>query len=159
MSLVEEIAEKCKHLTPERQRAVLEFAEYLVEKERAKTAEPPKHNQEAYLEVINTLNQTVIDFKEDGLEMNPKSVEIATEILKTLAPYPSLLKTVSISADPDGKTVLRWKSKTSGVFSMSIGTNRVLYYASTLQGEDTHGREYFNDEIPSTILEILMKIQ
>ncbi len=113
----------------------------------------------AYNQAIEKLHQTILDFMDDGLEMNAESVEIACEFLKKLSHQPNLLNEVSISADADGKTVLRWKSKTSGVFSMSIGTNRVLYYASTLQGEDTHGKEYFNDEIPSAIWELLTKIQ
>jgi hypothetical protein len=113
----------------------------------------------AYNQAIEKLHQTILEFMDDGLEMNAESVEIACEFLKKLSHQPHLLNDVSISADPDGKTVLRWKSKTSGVFSMSIGINREIYYASTLQGEDTHGREYFDDEIPSTIREILMKIQ
>ncbi len=134
-------------------RAVEECVKQIQNEERLISAEV------AYNQAIEKLHQTILEFMDDGLEMNAESVEIACEFLKKLSHQPNLLNDVSISADPEGKTVLRWKSKTSGVFSMSVGTNRVLYYASTLQGEDTHGREYFDDEIPSTILELLTKIQ
>jgi hypothetical protein len=111
-----------------------------------------------YSKALYKLHQTILDFKDDELEMDSESIEIACEFLEKLSRHLALLNAVSISADPEGKTVLRWKAKTKGVFSMSVGTNRVLYYASTVQGEDLHGKEFFDGEIPSAILAILAKI-
>ncbi|MFQ3597437.1 MAG: hypothetical protein SNJ55_03645 [Chloroherpetonaceae bacterium] len=110
----------------------------------------------AYNKAIEKLHQAILDFMDDGLEMNEESVEIACEFLRKLSHYPYLLNTVNISADPEGKTVLRWKSEKAGkkgVFSMSIGKNRILYYASTIQGEEAHGKEFFDTDIPSAIWE------
>ena len=77
----------------------------------------------AYNQAIEKLHQTILDFMDDGLEMNAESVEIACEFLKKLSHQPNLLNEVSISEDADGKTVVRWKSKNRCEFSMHNGKN------------------------------------
>jgi hypothetical protein len=112
----------------------------------------------SYNEAIGKLHQTILDFIDDELEMDSESTEIACEFLKKLSHHPNLLNAVSISADPEGKTVLRWKSEKKGVLSMSVGANRVLYYASTIEGNESHGKEFFDNEIPSAIWAIMQSL-
>ncbi len=110
----------------------------------------------AYSKAIEKMHQTILDFADDGLEMDSESVKVACELLRILSHHHNLLEAVSISADPEGKVVLRWKSEKTekkGVLSMSIGKNRLLCYASTIQGEEKHGKEFFDTEIPSVIWE------
>ena len=63
-----------------------------------------------------------------------------------------------VSVDPDGEIVLEWYKAPRQVFSISVGTNGELVYAGLFGSNKTNGTEFFEDEVPKTILDNLKRV-
>jgi hypothetical protein len=63
-----------------------------------------------------------------------------------------------ISIDPDGEVSFSWRREPRQVFSVSIGGNGRLSYAGIFGAVNTHGTEYFIEQIPQTILAGLTRV-
>jgi hypothetical protein len=87
--------------------------------------------------------------------INPVALAHAVRLLKTLpttAPIPEL------GLDPDGEIAFEWHLGPRRVFSLSVGSNGQLSYAGLFGRSDTHGTEYFGDELPKAILDNLNRL-
>ncbi len=86
--------------------------------------------------------------------INGESSVLAIRFLKML---PATIPIPEISIDPDGEVSFEWYKEPRRIFSVSVGAHNDLSYAGLFGVNDTHGTEYFGDEIPTPILENLRR--
>jgi hypothetical protein len=73
-------------------------------------------------------------------------------LLPTNTPLPE------VSLDPDGDIVFEWYRAPRQVFSISVGINGELVYAGLFGSNKANGTEFFEDEVPKTILDNLARV-
>jgi hypothetical protein len=83
------------------------------------------------------------------------AVDHACRFLRTL---PATLKKPELSIDPDGEISFEWYLEPRRVFTVSIGSSSKLSYAGLFGRSDTHGTEYFGDELPKAIMDNLCRL-
>jgi hypothetical protein len=71
---------------------------------------------------------------------------------------PSNFQKPEINVDPDGEVALEWFNGANKVFSVSFSNNGNLSYAGLFGINKAHGTEYFENEIPETILENINRV-
>ncbi len=111
----------------------------------------------AISELDKIANQSAIP-NWDGYEasqVNWMAVLQAYQLLKIL---PSAPIAPELSVDPDGEISFEWYLAPRRVFSISIGPHGEVSYAGLFGRSDTHGTEYFGDELPRPIVDNLNRL-
>jgi hypothetical protein len=91
----------------------------------------------------------------NALQANSLAIQQAFRLLRTI---PSTFRNPELGVDPDGEISFEWFLEPRRVFSLSIGPYGELSYAGLFGRSDTHGTEYFSDELPKPILENLNRL-
>jgi hypothetical protein len=80
----------------------------------------------------------------------------AVKFIKVL---PMSLLNLEIGIDPDGEISLDWYGEGNSSVTISIGPNDELTFAARFGQARVHGVEFFEDEIPRAILELLSRLK
>jgi hypothetical protein len=65
----------------------------------------------------------------------------------------------SIGVEPDGHLTFEWYRHTRWILSVSIGPERIIYYAALFGNNEHKGAEKFFDQIPQIILDLIQRVQ
>jgi hypothetical protein len=63
-----------------------------------------------------------------------------------------------LGADPEGDVLLEWRRGPGAVLTISIGAGEQLAYAGLFGQNKVHGSEFFNDEIPNAVRQVLARV-
>lgn len=94
----------------------------------------------------------------DGYGAEPAKMDSYIEAQLFLNNLPVSFPLPEASIDPDGEFSFEWYRKAGYSFSVSFSGNNELTYAGIFGINNTHGTEYFDDEIPEIILENIKRI-
>ena len=94
----------------------------------------------------------------DGYGAQPFNTQSSQYAARFLQVQPIGVPLPEISVDPDGEVCFEWYKAPNQVFSVSFGPTGRLTYAGLFEGNDTHGTEVFEDEIPEPVLESIRRI-
>jgi hypothetical protein len=94
----------------------------------------------------------------DGYGAAQVSLLAVLHALRLLRTLPSTPQTPDLSVDPDGEISFEWYIAPRRVFSISVGAHGELSYAGLFGRSDTHGTEYFGDELPKPIMDNLNRL-
>jgi len=91
----------------------------------------------------------------DAVPIHPLSVALARQFLEAL---PLGLEAPTIGAEPDGQVTLEWYRTPGRIFSISLGPEGELHYASLFGASKRYGSEPFSGSIPEPVLALALKI-
>jgi hypothetical protein len=112
---------------------------------------------EAFLSLRETFNEcSVPDW--DGYGARPVCVDAFAEARRLIELLPSSLKMPEISAEPTGEIALEWRKGKDRTFVISFGGKQKITYAGLFGGNKTHGTEYFEDSMPTNILNNIRRV-
>lgn len=83
-----------------------------------------------------------------------QTVHAAVEFLQAL---PSDIPQPEVAADPEGLVNLEWHRARRWVLSVSIDSQRTVYYAAMFGSETVRGKEHFYREVSPTLLRLIRK--
>lgn len=81
----------------------------------------------------------------------------AKKIIKNL-PLTSIIPMPEIVPEPNGEISLEWYKEKRHVFVISVSGRNEIIYAGLFGINKTHGTEYFDESIPSIIIENLKRL-
>ena len=64
----------------------------------------------------------------------------------------------AVNAEPDGQISLEWYKAPRWIFSISFDPNGTLHYAGLFSDEKIHGSQLFFTHIPSSIMNLIMRV-
>ena len=94
----------------------------------------------------------------DGYGALPINLDSFNEANRFIQALPTTILEPEVVVDPDGEISFEWHLEPRRVFSVSIGKRNEITYAGLFGTNKTYGREYFDDEIPKTILDNLDRL-
>jgi len=94
----------------------------------------------------------------DGYGAKSANQESYDLTLKLLASLPSDLPRPEVAVDPDGEISLDWNAGREKVFAISVGKNGRLSYAGIFGENRIRGVEYFENEVPSSVMDNLRRL-
>ncbi len=94
----------------------------------------------------------------DGYGADPVDVMTYATAVEFLMLLPMGIPAPEISVDPDGDIAFEWSRDRDTIFSVSVGSQRMLVYAARFGWATTHGTEPFEGEIPLAIRMNLYRI-
>lgn len=112
-------------------------------------------------EALNELDEVALDASVDNWDgfgakkINKDSYLDAKKFLNNL---PVGLEMPEIDVHPDGEVSFEWYKKKGYILSLSLSSDDEIAYAFRLGLSKKHGKEYFGDDIPETILEKIKKL-
>jgi hypothetical protein len=136
---------------------VVDFLEVIAEMLNSETITFGHTLDEALLslyEVYNDCSQENWDGY-GALTIPYSAYEEAKKIIKLL---PSSIQIPEIIAEPNGEIGFEWRRSKGQVFVISIGGKHRINYAGIFGDNKTHGSEYFEEAIPSVIIENLRRL-
>ena len=71
---------------------------------------------------------------------------------------PSSIKMPEIVPEPTGEIGFEWRRGRGRIFIMSVNGRHRISYAGIFDGNKTHGSEYFEETLPSVVIEHLRRI-
>lgn len=80
------------------------------------------------------------------------------EAKKIINLLPSSIQIPEITAEPNGEIGFEWRRGKGQIFVISIGGKHRINYAGIFGDNKTHGSEYFEETIPSVIIENLRRL-
>jgi hypothetical protein len=81
--------------------------------------------------------------------------EEAKKIIKLL---PSSIRMPEIVAEPSGEIGLEWRRGRGQIFVMSVSGRHKINYAGLFSGNKIYGSEYFDETLPSLVIEHLRRL-
>jgi hypothetical protein len=94
----------------------------------------------------------------DGYGATAITEDAYKEARKIINLLPSSIKMPEIIAEPAGEIGFEWRKGKGNVFIISVGGKHRINYAGIFGGNKTHGSEYFEETIPSIIIERLSRL-
>lgn len=94
----------------------------------------------------------------DGYGAQPVKEEAYLEARKILDLLPSNVPLPEVGSEPNGDIGLEWSRSRRSVFVISVSGHNVMTYAGLFGRNEIHGSEYFEDSIPSMILQNLSRL-
>lgn len=94
----------------------------------------------------------------DGYGALPVSMVAVGNARIFLQMLPSSMPSPDVGVDPDGEVSFEWYRGPSRVFSVSIGDANAVSYAGIFGPSRSHGKEYFFDVMPGTIIQHLRRL-
>ena len=94
----------------------------------------------------------------DGYGASAVTEDAYKEAEKIINLLPSSIKIPEITAEPTGEIGLEWRRGRGQVFIISVGGRHRINYAGIFGGNKTHGSEYFEETLPSIIIEHLRRL-
>lgn len=110
---------------------------------------------------LEKIDNEIIDFfykkqlyeeLENDLPIDEKILEMAKLFVKL---FPLEYPIPIISLDPDGMVVFEWYQTPHRLFSLSLDSKGIMYYATLLDGYQNHGTSKLQEEIPAEILKFI----
>jgi hypothetical protein len=87
--------------------------------------------------------------------VTPDAYEEAKKIIDLL---PSSIQVPEIVPEPTGEIGFEWRQGRGRIFIMSVNGRHRISYAGIFDGNKTHGSEYFEETLPSVVIEHLRRI-
>jgi len=94
----------------------------------------------------------------DGFGARALTEDSYEEALRVIDALPSWLPTPEIVAEPTGEIGFTWHKERGKVFAFSVGGKHRIIYAGIFAGDKEHGSVYFEETMPSVILQHLRKL-
>ena len=94
----------------------------------------------------------------DGYNGFPVSWDAYNNAKRFLLAIPLGVPVPSVGAEPAGNVTLEWHHSRRRSLTVSISPNNELFYAALLGPGRACGTEFFYDEVPSTILELIERV-
>jgi len=116
----------------------------------------------SYIEIINELINiyyTSYSPNWDGYSAEPITAQSLIQAFKFIDTIPSSIPFPEFSPHPDGHFTCEWYSNKNKMFVVNlIGNNNFVYFGIFTKDHRTRGIEYFDKELPSSILEYLRRV-
>jgi hypothetical protein len=112
-------------------------------------------------EIGNYFGHILTAYSEDNWDgYGAKSFDIESFLVaaKFINLLPSNFQKPEVNVDPDGEIALEWIQASNKMFSVSCGSKGTLSYAGLFGINKAHGEEYFENAIPTTILENINRL-
>lgn len=94
----------------------------------------------------------------DGYGAKPVSIDSVNEARKFISQLPSFFPKPEVVAEPSGELGLEWYKEKNKIFALSFNGRTMIAYAGIFWNNKTHGIEYFEDSIQSTIIDSLRRV-
>ncbi len=117
---------------------------------------------EPLYDVINSLFEIYEECSKpdwDGYGASSISEETYEEAFRIIDSLPSTIKMPEITCEPTGEIAFEWNRGKGQVFVISVGGKHKINYAGIFGGNNKiHGSEYFDESIPSTVINNLRRL-
>jgi hypothetical protein len=116
---------------------------------------------ETIIHTFQLLNEALQECSIDNWDgYGAKSIDFNSYLraFRFIYALPRAIPIPDITVEPDGEIAFEWYNGKRQVLSVSIGGKGELTYAGIFGNNKTHGTEYFEDEIPKTILDYIRRI-
>lgn len=94
----------------------------------------------------------------DGYGAKPVSIDSVNEAREFISRLPSIFPMPEIVAEPSGEIGLEWYKDKNKLFALSFNGRKIIAYAGIFGSNKTHGVEYFENSIPSIIIDSLKRL-
>jgi len=94
----------------------------------------------------------------DAYGASPVTEDVYEEAKKIVNLLPSSIESPEIVAEPTGEIGFEWRNGKDHVFVISVGGKHRITYAGIFGGNKIHGSEYFEESLPSIIIEHLRRL-
>jgi hypothetical protein len=121
---------------------------------------PPPSNREAEAaRALKAASAEAATDNWDGYDGRPVTygVKLRAEAFLNALPADVPLPTI-IAVDPDGEIAFEWYRGPRQVVSVSVGDRYAVAYAGLFGTNTSHGTEYFMDEFPAAVMDILRRL-
>ena len=94
----------------------------------------------------------------DGYGAHPINEETYEEAFKIIDSLPLFIEMPDIVCEPTGEIAFEWNKGRDQIFVVSVGGKHKINYAGIFTGNKTHGSEYFEESLPSTVINNLRRL-
>lgn len=94
----------------------------------------------------------------DGYGAAPITADAHEEAKRIITLLPSSLRMPEIVAEPTGEIGLEWRRGRGQIFVMSVSGRHQINYAGLFSGNKIHGSEYFDETLPSLVIDHLRRV-
>jgi len=94
----------------------------------------------------------------DGYGANAVSADAYEEAKKIINLLPSSIPSPEFLPEPTGEIGFEWRKGKGQVFVVSVKGKNKLNYAGIFGGNKVHGSEYFDETLPTAIMEYLKRL-
>jgi hypothetical protein len=95
----------------------------------------------------------------DGYDAFPVREQTFWQAWRFIQALPLGCPLPSVGAEPDGQLTLEWYRHSRWTLSVSVSPDGTLYYAALFGSNDVRGSEFFIEEIPATLLNLIKRVQ
>lgn len=110
---------------------------------------------------IETLNEIYVEYSQvdwDGYGAAAITIGAYEEARKVIDLLPSSINAPEIVPEPSGEIGFEWRRGKGQVFIISVGGKHIINYAGIFGGNKIHGSEYFEETLPSIIIDNLWRL-